>query len=921
MPLFPPSSLPIAERRRPEFRSLETRMALKEAQPRAIKLSEYTPPAFLIDSTELRFDLGDGVTEVTSTLTVRRNPETAERPSELVLDGDELDLVSVELDGEPLSTNAYAVDEASLRIADVPDAFTVRTVTRIRPEENTALEGLYRSGGMYCTQCEAEGFRRITYYLDRPDVMARFRTTIVGDGERLPIMLSNGNEVARETLDDGRTAVTWEDPFPKPAYLFALVAGTLEHIEDRFTTMSGREVTLRIYTEPHNIDKVDYAMDALKRSMKWDEEVYGREYDLDIFMIVAVDDFNMGAMENKGLNVFNTSCVLASQETTTDLGFQRVEAVVAHEYFHNWSGNRVTCRDWFQLSLKEGFTVLRDSQFSADQNSPTIKRIEDASVLRTMGPMAHPIRPDAYIEISNFYTLTVYEKGAAVVGMIRTLLGPEAFRKGSDLYFERHDGQAVTCDDFVQAMEDASGVDLSQFRLWYSQAGTPEVEVVEEWDADESVYRVSFTQSCPATPGQPEKAPFHIPVALGLLAPDGRELLGAGGEANGFSVRVRNGAELSNPAGDGTLVAHLRKPVSTLTFENVPERPVLSVLRDFSAPVKVRFERSLEDLAFLMVHDTDGFSRWDAAQALQTRVLLDLVADPEAEVPEALVEAAGRLLDAAEDAPDDGEAKALLTAMLTLPAEDYVAQQMKTVDVDGIHAARERVRQLLADRFTPQWQTLYVGNAAEGGYSPDAASIARRGLRNLALAYLARSETGGGVELAEAQYRDADNMTDRLSALRTVVWNAEGERADALLEDFLARYRDEALVVDQWFATQALATAPGTLERAKALVDHEMFDGRNPNKIRAVVGAFCNQNPVSFHAADGSGYDFLADWILRLDAQNPQLAARLLTPLTRWKRYDTARQRLMQGALQRILDAEGDRSKDVYEVVSKSLAD
>mgnify|MGYP006272547767 CR=1 FL=1 len=901
-------------------------MAMKEAQPRAIRREEYAPPAFLVDRTDLRVELDEGVTTVTAELRLRRNP-AGEADAPLVLDGQELELVSLALDGEPLSANRYRLDAEQLEITDVPEAFVLHTVARIRPEENTALEGLYRSGNMYCTQCEAEGFRRITWYLDRPDVMAPFRTTLVGDGSRLPVMLSNGNEVARETLEDGRTAVTWEDPFPKPAYLFALVAGDLAHIEDRFTTLSGREVTLRIYTEPHNVDKVAYAMDALKRSMRWDEEVYGREYDLDVFMIVAVDDFNMGAMENKGLNIFNTSCVLASPETTTDAGYQRVEAVVAHEYFHNWSGNRVTCRDWFQLSLKEGFTVLRDSQFSADQNSPTIKRIEDANVLRTLqfaedaGPMAHPVRPDAYIEISNFYTLTVYEKGAAVVGMIRTLLGPERFRKGSDLYFERFDGQAVTCDDFVEAMEEASGIDLGQFRRWYAQAGTPRLAVAEHWDEATSRYTLEIAQETPPTPGQPEKLPFHVPVAVGLLDAEGRDLCGAAGRAAGAEARVVSGGEVENPAGDGTLVLHLREARQAFVFEGLERRPHLSFLRDFSAPVKVHLPRSREELAFLMVHDTDGFARWDAAQSLWTEVLLEAVEAGEARVDAMLQEAVGALLELAVAAPDDGEAKALLAAMLTPPSEDYLGQQLEVVAVDAIHRAREGARAALARHFADRFRALHAANADTGPYRPEAAGFARRGLRNLALHYLVRSGEAEDVGRALAQYEAADNMTDRLSALRAVVWSDEPaarDEASRLLADFLERFRDEALVVDQWFATQALAPGPGTLERVRELTRHEAFDARNPNKIRALVGAFCGQNPVCFHAADGSGYAFLADWVLALDRSNPQIAARLLTPLTRWKRHDAERRAAMRAALQRILD-EGAESPDVFEVVTKSL--
>ena len=903
-------------------------MAQKESQPRAIRLEEYEPPAFLIDQTDLTFELAEGGTRVTAELTFRRNPEAADRNGVLRLDGDDLELLEISVDGEALANNEYSRDEEGLTLHAPKDNFRLRTVTRILPEENTALEGLYKSGGMYCTQCEAEGFRRMTYYLDRPDVMAPFTTTLIGDGDAFPVMLSNGNEVAREALPDGRTRVVWEDPFRKPSYLFALVAGQLEHIEDRFTTMGGREVTLRIYTEPHNIDKVDYAMGALKRSMRWDEEAYGREYDLDIFMIVAVDDFNMGAMENKGLNIFNTSCVLASPETTTDAGHQRVEAVVAHEYFHNWTGNRITCRDWFQLSLKEGFTVLRDSQFSADQNSPTIKRIEDVNVLRTMqfaedsGPMAHPVRPDSYIEISNFYTLTVYEKGAAVVNMIRTLLGPERFRRGSDLFFERHDGQAVTCDDFVAAMEAASGVDLGQFRLWYSQAGTPRIEVEEHYDDAALEYRLTLSQTCPPSPGQPTKEPFHIPVAVGLIGQDGIEMLGAAGQANGFEVAVEADTEVENPSGDGTLILHLKAAQQTFLFKGVPARPVLSFLRDFSAPVRVNLKRRREDLIVQMASDADGFARWDAAQTFFSELILERVRGDEDEFDNRLEGVVGRILEAALVAPDDGEAKALLAALLTLPAEEYLGQQMEVVDVDGIHAMRESLRERIGARYAERLAEVHAANGSAKSYVPDAAGFARRSLANLALAYLALAPDADGLALAERQYGDADNMTDRLSALRVAAWSARpeaGPLAERLLADFLERYRNEALVVDQWFATQALSTAPGILDRVKALTEHEAFDGRNPNKIRAVVGTFCNQNPVGFHTADGSGYEFLADWVIRLNDQNPQIGARLLAPLTRWQRYDAGRQGRMLAALERIAAVEG-LSRDIYEVVSKSLA-
>lgn len=889
-------------------------MAYKEGQPQAVLREAYEPPAYLLDHTDLTFELAEGVTEVTAALALRRAPGEGAVP--LVLQGQDLELLGLALDGVPLSGNEYRIEGDTLVVPAMPEQGTLTIKTRIFPEKNTALEGLYRSGGMYCTQCEAEGFRRITYSLDRPDVLSRYRTTIRGDGAALPIMLSNGNEVSRQILADGRQEVVWEDPFPKPSYLFALVAGDLQWIEDRFVTASGRQVTLRIYTEPHNITQVDYAMDALKRSMRWDEEVYGREYDLDIFMIVAVDDFNMGAMENKGLNIFNTSCVLATPEFTTDLGFQRVEAVVAHEYFHNWSGNRVTCRDWFQLSLKEGFTVLRDAQFSADQNSPTVKRIEDARFLRTAqfaedaSPMAHPVRPDSYLEISNFYTLTVYEKGAEVVRMMRTLLGAEAFRRGTDLYFDRHDGQAATCEDFVLALEAASGTDLTQFRRWYSQAGTPVVSVQSAY-ADGAL-TLTFEQLVPPTPGQPSKAPMHIPFLLGLLDEAGQDLLPGDLSITGVEVTAR-------PA-EASVLLHLREAEHTVTIRGLSGPPALSLLRDFSAPVKLVVAQSDEELAFLMVHDSDGFARWDAADRLMARILLSRLDTPDAPVPAVLSEAFGALLQAAFTAPDDGEGKAMLAAMMTLPAEEALAQLVPVVDVHALHEARRQLRNALARTHRDTLAALYATDQARP-YAPDAAGIAHRSLMNLVLSYLLASGDEAAVALAEARYAQADNMTDRLGALRTLVWSdqpAAQAAAERVLDAFYTHYQDQPLVVDQWLSTQALIPGADTLARVEALTSHPAFDARNPNKLRALLGAFAGQNPTAFHRPDGAGYRFLADWISKLDGQNPQVAARLATPLTRWARYPEASQGLMKRELERL--AEEIKSPDVFEVVSKALA-
>ncbi|GGO81048.1 aminopeptidase N [Marinobacterium nitratireducens] len=874
-------------------------------QPQAIYLKDYQVPAYLIDETELHFSLGEDHTEVRSVLKMRRNPESTASSAALELHGHEsLELCRLAIDGRELGAGDYRREDETLGIDQVPEAFTLECLTRIRPRDNTALEGLYLSDGMYCTQCEAEGFRRITFYLDRPDVMSVFTTTVEADAARYPVLLSNGNPVARGSDEDkGRHWVTWQDPFPKPAYLFALVAGDLAHIERPYSTASGREVMLRIYAERKDLDKLDHAMDSLVKAMRWDEEVYGREYDLDIYMIVAVDFFNMGAMENKGLNIFNTSCVLASPETTTDGAFQRVEGVVAHEYFHNWSGNRVTCRDWFQLSLKEGFTVFRDAEFSADMNSRTVKRVEDVTLLRTAqfaedaGPMAHPVRPASFIEISNFYTLTVYEKGAEVVRMIHTLLGPELFRKGSDLYFERHDGQAVTTDDFVRAMEEVSGRDLTQFRRWYDQAGTPRLEVSDDYDADSGRYRLHLAQSCPATPGQEQKLPFHIPVTLGLLGPDGRDLI------------------LDN--GDTSCVLELTDSSQTFTFEGIAARPVPSLLRGFSAPVKLQYPLDRQTLVFLMSHDSDGFNRWDAGQRLAIDVIGELMAQHNAGEPmrldAALTDAFAAVLD------DESLDPAMVAKVLTLPSEAYLSELADCIDVDAIHAARQFAKKALAQALAERFERRYRALAPQQAYAPDAAQVARRSLRNLCLSYLVALETPEYLALAQAQYDSADNMTDRQSALSLIAHSGATDAAAAVLDDFYRRYADQTLVVNQWLSVQAGDPRPGALDRVKELMQHEAFDLRNPNKVRSLISVFCNLNAVNFHAADGSGYDFLAERIIDMNRRNPQMASRLLTPLTRWRKYDAARQALMQSQLRRILDS-GELSKDVYEVVSKSLA-
>ncbi|WEW97383.1 aminopeptidase N [Pseudomonas nitroreducens] len=890
---------------------------MRTEQPKVIYLKDYQAPEYLIDETNLTFELYEDHTLVHAQLVMRRNPDrAAAAPGDslppLVLDGQQLELLSVALDDQALEAGQYQLDENHLTLQPTAATFTVDSTVRIHPETNTALEGLYKSGKMFCTQCEAEGFRKITYYLDRPDVMSSFTTTLSAEQHQYPVLLSNGNPVASGSEEGGRHWATWQDPFKKPAYLFALVAGDLWCVEDQFTTMSEREVTLRIYVEPENIDKCQHAMDSLKNSMRWDEKVYGREYDLDIFMIVAVNDFNMGAMENKGLNIFNSSCVLAKAETATDAAHQRVEGVVAHEYFHNWSGNRVTCRDWFQLSLKEGFTVFRDSEFSADMNSRTVKRVEDVAFLRTnqfaedAGPMAHPVRPDSFIEISNFYTLTVYEKGSEVVRMIHTLLGADGFRKGTDLYFERHDGQAVTCDDFVKAMEDANGVDLTQFKRWYSQSGTPRLAVEESYDAAAQSYTLTFRQSCPATPGQSEKLPFVIPVQMGLI-----DKLG-----NALSLRLKG----EEHAHGSDRVLQVTEAEQSFTFVGLAEKPLPSLLRGFSAPVKLSFPYDRDQLMFLMQFDEDGFNRWEAGQQLSVQVLQELIGQHQRGeklvLDQRLITAFRTLL------LDTGLDQAMVAEMLSLPSEAYLTEISEVADVEAIHAAREFARQQIGTALHEQLWERYQANrtqSRETAYVAEASHIARRSLQNIALSYLIQSAKPEVLAACQEQYKDCDNMTERLTALAVLVNSSfDKEKAEALAM-FADYFKDDPLVMDQWFSVQAGCTLPGGLERVQALMSHPAFTLKNPNKIRALIGAFANQNAINFHRADGAGYRFLADQIITLNALNPQIASRLLTPLTRWRKYAPARQALMKAELERIL-ASGELSSDVYEVVSKSLA-
>jgi aminopeptidase N len=877
---------------------------MKEATPRTIRLRDYQPPAFLIDTVDLVFDLRETGTRVVSRLGLRRNPESS--GGDLRLDGEGLDPVWMRLDGNELNAERYRIDAESLTVLDPPEACVLETEVVITPENNTALEGLYRSGGMFCTQCEPEGFRKITWFIDRPDVMARFTVRIEADKNGFPVLLSNGNPQEAGDLPGGRHYAVWDDPFPKPSYLFALVAGDLRYIEGEHTTPSGHQVCLRIYVEPENIDKCDHALHSLINAMRWDEEKYGREYDLDVYNIVAVNDFNMGAMENKGLNIFNSKYVLARPDTATDQDFLGIEGVIAHEYFHNWTGNRITCRDWFQLSLKEGFTVYRDQEFSADMGARGVKRIDDVRLLRAhqfaedSGPMAHPIRPASYIEINNFYTVTVYEKGAEVVRMQANLLGPQAFRAATDLYFERHDGQAVTTEDFVRCMADASGRDLWQLQHWYDYAGTPVVRVEAEYDAASATYTLTMTQSVPDTPGQSDKPAMLIPVVTGLVGADGGDM----------PVRLDGG----EPATQHTL--ELTDSEQRFVFRDVVDPPVPSLLRGFSAPVKLEFEYSDDQLMFLLANDSDGFNRWDAAQTLMRRILLRMVEaygeGIEMSVPDGLLQALGNALADADADP------ALTAEVLSMPSLGYLGDFMPVVDVDGLHLARETLRVTIGRALHDQLEATYAQLNEQGNYVVDAPSIGRRSLKNRVLACLVAADGVAGGERCRLQYEAQHNMTDVMAALALLA-DSDHPAREAVLADFERRWLDQPLVMDKWFAVQAMSSRVDTLDQVRQLMGHPAFSMQNPNKVRALIGTFANANPLRFHAADGSGYAFLEQQVLALDAANPQIASRLLRAISRWRRYDDKRQEHMHGVLQRIVSAKV--SKDVYEIASKSLDD
>ena len=888
---------------------------MKDASPQPIHLSDYRQPEFWIPNVELHFTLaadGGNKTVVRSKLFLERN-KSLTQPRPLVLNGEKLRLLSVAVDGRKLLDGSFTVNDAGLTLPDLPDTCVLEIAVEIDPEANLSCEGLYKSGGFYCTQCEAESFRHITYFLDRPDVMSVYQVTIDAP-KSIPRLLSNGNPVSSRSLSDDRHEVVWKDPSRKPCYLFALVAGDMGVLEDKFTTRSGRVVTLQIFARHGLEDRCQHAMDSLKWSMKWDEDTYGLEYDLDIFMIFVAEEFNMGAMENKGLNVFNSSYVLANPETATDDDYLGITAVVGHEYFHNWTGNRVTCRDWFQLSLKEGLTVFRDQRFSADLGSEAVNRLDDITRLRTVqfaedaGPMAHPIRPQQYITIDNFYTSTIYEKGAEVIRMIETIVGRDGFRKGMDLYFKRHDGQAVTTEDFVAAMADANSVDLTQFRdSWYNQPGTPHVKVTTSWNPAKEQFAVTLSQFSKPSPGLVNKMPYHIPVAVGLLSREGREL----------PLQLSGGTgSVSNGEGQTTMVLHLRESEHTFLFEGVREKPILSMLRKFSAPVRVEYVRSDEELAFLMAHDPDSFSRWEATQTLTIHMVKHLCDDVKCgkpmRDPSQLVACFGPILD---DASIDPDFKAY---MLTLPTEQYLAQFFEVVNVDSIHAAREFIRVAIARKYRAQLLALFDGLVAAGTEGREPAQAGVRSLRSRLLDYLVVDENPEGLNRAVAQRRGAKNMTDEFGALSALSKTRSGERGVELAE-FYKKWKHEPLVMNKWLMIQAVSPVETALDDVRRLSSDPVFDKNNPNKITALYRAFAQMNAVHFNAKNGSGYKFIADQIIDIDSRNPQVASRLATSFYQWRTLEPERQELVKSELKRMLAAPG-LSSNVFEIVSKSLA-
>ena len=885
-------------------------------------LKDYQAPKYIVNTLKLVFHLDPQATRIEATATYER-VASVDQGAALLLHGDDsLTLLELQLDGQKISSRHgdktyYQVTDDQLTLNNLPQTFTLRVVTQINPVANKALEGLYLSSGNFCTQCEPEGFRRITYFQDRPDVMAVYTTKIIADKQHCPVLLSNGNLIDSGDLsgDDGESEcgkhfAVWHDPFPKPSYLFAVVAGDLVCIEDTFTTCSGRDILLQIYVEARNRDKCEHAMRSLKKAMQWDEQRFGLEYDLDRYMIVAVDDFNMGAMENKGLNVFNSKYVLASPDTATDDDYLGIEGVIGHEYFHNWTGNRITCRDWFQISLKEGLTVFRDQEFSADMNSAAVKRIEEVRLLQAhqfaedAGPLAHPVRPDSYVEINNFYTMTVYNKGAEVIRMMQTLLGRKQFMAGIRCYIDRHDGQAVTTDDFVAAMQDTSGVDLSQFKRWYTQAGTPVLEVTSNYASTTHAMSVTLRQSCPPTPGQRQKLPFHIPVKVALITNDGIE------------VSVKGGTNITS----GETVLELTDTEQTFCFTDVPPGAVLSVLRDFSAPVQLKMAQSVADMAFLMAHDSDPFNRWNAGQRLGLCLILQLIDDvhntKELVLDGGYIDAVSHILR------DETTDPALLALALTLPLENYIAEQMEQIDPQAIHSVRQFIRTTLAKELQQQFITCYqrcnLAGANIVASNPDA--IGLRSLKNVCLSYLSCLEDTAMQNMVYEQYRTgaADGNMTEVSAALTIMTDLPTPASREIFEQFYQQWQHDPLVVDKWLAIQARSNRSDCLQQVEKLLTSPAFDLKNPNKVRSLIGAFCHGNMVNFHAIDGSGYRFLQRQIATLDTFNPQIAARLVTPLLRWQRYNSQRSIAMKQVLEELLAATS-ISPDLYEVVSKGL--
>lgn len=879
-------------------------------------LKDYKAPAYWVETIDLVFDLQPEKTYVKSTLKMQKNAaytETANLP--LVLSGVKLTLKSITLDQKPLSTSDYTIDSESLTIPKVPEKFTLEIETEICPKDNTELSGLYYAKDIFCTQNESQGFRRITYYPDRPDVMAKFTTTIFADKKRFPVLLSNGNCIEKGLSGEDRHWVKWEDPFKKPCYLFALVAGDLVALEDHFVTRSQRLVTLKIFVERENQDKCAHALEALKKSMKWDEDTYGREYDLDIYMIVAVNDFNMGAMENKGLNIFNSKYILACPETATDWDFQHVDAVVGHEYFHNWSGNRVTCRDWFQLSLKEGLTVFREHHFSSDISKSPVALIENTRYLRSTqfaedaGPMAHPVRPESYIEINNFYTATVYEKGSVVIRMIKTLLGWETFRRGMDLYFERHDGQAVTIEDFVAAMEAVSKQDLSQFRRWYSQAGTPEITVAEQYDPASQNYQITLKQSCKPTPGQPQKEPFVIPIATGLLDKKGHDLLEQGKEGK------------ESQEGKGTTTLILNSPEQTFNFPKISEKPYLSILRNFSAPVIIKPFQNEETLAFLLANDSDPFNRWEAGQKFSELLIWQCVEKLQNKEKLSLEKSSGLehiwLESYRKILTEEKLNPALRAEIFSLPSLSYLIGLKAPADIDNLYLSGKFLREQLAIQCKKELLNAYHAHLDTDLYQYTPEKVAARNLKNVCLAYLMLNKQDQEVlDIGKQQWKTANNMTDSIAVLTNFA-NWEGEEREEVFKEFYERWKNNALVLDKWFRIQAGSDRKDVLTLVKKLMEHPDFSIKNPNKVYSLVGGFTANLPY-FHDKSGGGYEFLADTVIKLNALNPQVAARMINPFTRWKQFDKERQALMRAQLER-LRVVPNLSKDLFEIISKSL--